>query len=138
MPALKCSYDGEPIGVIDAVATKRREISADWAARSMLLDVVGSIVSSDQTGAFVMQLPGNNVRVVDCNVWRTEHTALLTLLRPRVTVTIQGCGDSLSGFEVLIHEATDANEVWLREVCAGCIAALGVGVSVYIALYTTR
>jgi len=51
-------------------------------------------------GGLVTQSHPHTVRIVDCRMWRSEHAALLLLLRPRAAVSVTGCGDSLTGFEV--------------------------------------
>ena len=76
------------------------DISPEWASRAMLFDVVSRIVAPEETGAYVTQSHAHVVRVVDLRVWRSEFTALLALLRPRASVCVSGCGDSMTGLEV--------------------------------------
>ena len=77
------------------------------------------------------QLHGNNVRVVDFREWKSQHTALLTLLRPRVTVSVAGSIDSGFGFEVRIYEAPDVLSLWPRQLAVGATALLTVAACVW-------
>ena len=76
------------------------DISPEWASRALLFDVISRIVAPEETGAYVTQSHAHVVRVVDLRVWRSEFTALLALLRPRASVCVSGCGDSMTGLEV--------------------------------------
>ena len=122
------------------------DISPEWASRALLFDVISRIVAPEETGAYVTQSHAHVVRVVDLRVWRSEFTALLALLRPRASVCVSGCGDSMTGLEVLfcplfsprfgslfsphfrstrlwrqvrIHEPPEPRTGLWREVCAG-------------------
>ena len=136
MAGMTCRYGGSSLGSIVGDTRKQESISAEWAADALLLDVVSRIVRAEYTGARVMQLHGNNVRVVDFREWKSEHTALLTLLRPRVRVSTAGCIDSGFGFEVRIYEAPDVLSLWPRQVAVGVTALLTVATCVWFGANT--
>ena len=98
MAGLSCRYSGSPVGdIVGDAKAPPPDISNEWAKDARLLDVVMRIVGD---GGLVTQSHPHTVRIVDCRMWRSEHAALLLLLRPRAAVSVTGCGDSLTGFEV--------------------------------------
>ena len=69
-----------------------------------LHDAVRHACASAATGARVVKLSDNTIKVYDCNCWESEYTTLLRLLRPRARVSFASSSSSLSGYQVNVYE----------------------------------
>ena len=90
-----------------------------------LADAVRYACSADLTGLKVVVSETNRVIVYDCYKWKSEFTAILSLIRPRASISFSSSSNSMSKFQIIVEEPHDHVQWWrIAAVCCVIISCV--------------